>query len=138
MPTTFDAQIPDALERLGVWLGLIATVIVSLGVIVRFGPLRWVVHTMFGEPVGRWFRSEVTQATEDIRTLAADTHHRVRHHLGSNGSTTPTHERLSRLELAVGLSPIAQEAEPTLEGTDADGVWVDWNVDLSDEEDDDG
>lgn len=108
------SQLPSAVERLGLWLGLIATAIVSLGVIARFPPLRWLLRTVFGDPLGRFFRAEVREATEDIRVMASDTHHRVKYHLGSNDTTTPTHERISRLEVAHGLEPIAQQDDPPL------------------------
>ena len=49
-----------------------AATVTALGVLVRWGPVRWVFRRLVGDPVQQWFRVEVAKAVSaelDARPL---------------------------------------------------------------------
>lgn len=103
------ASVPTLLTDVAAIVGALTVIAGGAAALSRFPPFRWLLRTLIVEPFGRWFRSEVAEAVADIRESADATSHLVRYHLGSNDSTMPWHERLSRLEVKHGLEPVEQE-----------------------------
>ena len=68
----------------------------------KLSVIRWLFRQLVSEPLGRWFREQVDEAIKKVW-------HLIHYHLGSNDTTTPFHERLSRLEVANGLEPVEQQ-----------------------------
>jgi len=49
-----------------------AATVTALGVLAKWGPVRWVFRTLIGNPVKTWFRAEVAEAVSaelDARPL---------------------------------------------------------------------
>ena len=54
-----------------------------------------------------WVRRGISAAVD-----LSDTAHLVSYHLGSNGTTTPIHERIRQLEIAHNIEVTEQETHP--------------------------
>lgn len=103
------ASVPTLLTDVAAIVGALTVIAGGTAALAKFPPCRWLLRRLVVEPFGDWFRSEVAEAVADIRESADATSHLVRYHLGSNDSTMPWHERLSRLEVKHGLEPVEQE-----------------------------
>lgn len=103
------AAVPPLITDIAAIVGALTVIAGGTAALAKFPPCRWLLRTLVMEPFGKWFRSEVAEAVADIRESADATSHLVRYHLGSNDSTMPWHERLSRLEVKHGLKPVEQE-----------------------------
>ena len=102
------AAFVQTLKDAGIVAGALVTIGALFAGLYRLRPVKFVVQKMMVKPVstafGSWVKKQVQDATEDYRQL-------VTYHLGTNGKTTPIHQRLSRLETAAGLEPAKQHPE---------------------------
>lgn len=105
------AAVPAFLIDVATILGALAAAVTGAGVLARLPLVRFVWQRLVTRPLGEWFSLQVAEATEDIREAAKVTAHHVRYHLGTNDTTMPWHERLSRLEEVAGLEPVPQQEE---------------------------
>jgi hypothetical protein len=46
-------------------VGALAVIVTALGALFRWTPLRWVMRTLIGTPLSRWFRGEVAVVVEE-------------------------------------------------------------------------
>lgn len=72
------------------FLGALATIVASIGALSRIRPVRWIVRTLVGDPLGGWFRREVDQAVRESETGKL-----VKHHLQANGTTPAVVEEIA-------------------------------------------
>lgn len=107
------AAVPGLLTDAAAIVGAFTVIVGGLAAMWKVPPVRWVIRTLIVVPLGSWFRGEVSEATEDIRASADETAHLVTYHLGTNDTTMPWHERLSRLEAKHGLEPVQQQTDDT-------------------------
>ena len=105
------ASVPTPLTDVAAIVGALTVIAGGAAALSKLPPCRWLLRRLVVEPFGDWFRGEVAEATSDIRWVATDTAYLVQYHLGSNDTTMPWHERLSRLELKHGLEPVQQQEE---------------------------
>lgn len=105
------ASIPPILADAAAIVGALTVIFGGLAAMWKVPPIRWVIQTLIVNPLDRWFRGGVSEATQDIRETSEATAHLVAYHLGSNDTTMPWHERLSRLEATQGLEPVPQQQE---------------------------
>lgn len=102
------AAFVQTLKDAGIVSGALVTIGALCAGLYRLRPVKFVVQKMLVKPIstafGAWVRKQVEDATEKHREL-------VKYHLGTNGKTTPIHQRLSRLETAAGLEPAKQHPE---------------------------
>jgi hypothetical protein len=95
--------VPDAFAAVPTWavdLGIVAAIISGVvGAIYAVGRLSG--STMKWMWTG--FESAVKRATDDIRDDVSELKHLTKHHLGPNGTTTPMHKRMKRLEEVHGI-----------------------------------
>lgn len=105
------AAVPTILTDMAAIVGALAAICISVGVLVKLRPVRWLVEKAIVEPVGEWVIKKSTAANAPLMDKTETTAHLVQYHLGSNDTTMPWHERLSRLEVRVGLEPVAQQPE---------------------------
>lgn len=98
------ASVPPLLTDVAAIVGAFTVIIGGAVASLKFPPVKWLIKTLIVKPFGEWFRGEVSEATAPIE-------HIVKYHLGTNDTTMPWHERLSRLEVKVGLAPVPQADE---------------------------
>lgn len=100
---------PKLLTDVAAIVGALTVIAGGTATLAHLPPWRWLIDRLIIDPFSKWFRSEVADAVEDISQSTKDTAHLVQYHLGSNDTTMPWHERLSRLELKHGLEPVQQQ-----------------------------
>lgn len=90
------ARVSELWIDIGQRAGIITGVLVCLAAVAR--GVKW----LFG-----WARRGISAAVD-----LSDTAHLVSYHLGSNGTTTPIHERIRQLEIAHNIEVTEQESTP--------------------------
>lgn len=109
------ADVPQVVIDLTAIFGFLVALSAVCAIFWRTPPLRWL-RSALNRSFGEWVKQQVAEGAKGIEHLAADTRHRVVYHLGSNDTTTPIHQRISRLEECLGLEPVEQQADPPMFG----------------------
>lgn len=104
------AALPQLVVDAGAAAGVVLAIAGVLAVLWRTSPVQWLLRQIREDREERMLAA-VLAGTEDIRKQTAAIEHLVAYHLGTNDTTMPWHQRLSRLEVEHGLEPARQEDE---------------------------
>lgn len=88
------AAVPSIIVDIGIVAGVFTALMTAVALAWKTPPIKWLRGQM-SESLGEWFEERVQSANSDHVEY-------VRYHLGPNGTTTPVHERLKRLESSMG------------------------------------